>query len=51
MDSLKLEMYAVDEVHPHLSDLLDSLNKVCLPGVHYRVLSLPTMLGAAGRRC
>jgi ESCRT-I complex subunit VPS28 len=28
MDSLKLEMYAVDEVYPHLRDLMDSLNKV-----------------------
>lgn len=28
MDSLKLGMKAVDEVHPHLSDLMDSLTKV-----------------------
>lgn len=28
MDSLKLEMRAVDELHPHLSDLMESLAKV-----------------------
>merc|ERR1712087_890280 len=28
MDSLKLEMKAVDELHPSLSDLMESLNKV-----------------------
>jgi len=35
MDSLKLEMRAVDELHPHLSDLMDSINKVAnLPPEH-----------------
>jgi ESCRT-I complex subunit VPS28 len=28
MDLLKLEMYAVDEVQPHLSDLMENLNNV-----------------------
>lgn len=30
MDSLKLEMHAVDEVYPHLKDLMDSLNKISI---------------------
>jgi len=32
MDSLKLNMVAIDQVHPLLSDLLQSLNKVSLMG-------------------
>ena len=28
MDSLKLEMKAVDELHPHLQDLMQCLNKI-----------------------
>ncbi len=28
MDSLKLNMYAVDQIHPVLGDLIQSLNKV-----------------------
>lgn len=28
MDSLKLEMKAVDQLHPHMTDLADSINKV-----------------------
>lgn len=35
MDSLKLEMKAVDELHPSLSDLMESINKVTnLPPDH-----------------
>lgn len=35
MDSLKLEMKAVDELHPSLSDLMESINKVSnLPPDH-----------------
>jgi ESCRT-I complex subunit VPS28 len=35
MDSLKLEMKAVDELHPNLADLMDSINKVtALPPEH-----------------
>lgn len=35
MDSLKLDMKAVDELHPNMSDLMDSLNKVTtLPSDH-----------------
>lgn len=32
MDSLKLSMVAVDQIHPLLSDLLQSLNKISLSG-------------------
>jgi len=32
MDSLKLHMVAVDQIHPLLSDLMQSLNKVSLMG-------------------
>jgi len=28
MDSLKLKMAAVDQIHPLLSDLMESLNKI-----------------------
>ncbi len=28
MDTLKLKMVAVDEVHPQLNDLLESMNKI-----------------------
>ncbi len=31
MDSLKLNMVAVDQIHPLLSDLVQSLGKVSLP--------------------
>lgn len=34
MDTLKLNMSAADELHPHLSELMDSLNKVGLPPDH-----------------
>lgn len=30
MDSLKLNMMAVDQIHPFLSDLMQSLNKVTI---------------------
>lgn len=32
MDSLKLNLIAVDQIHPLLSDLMQSLNKVSLMG-------------------
>ncbi len=32
MDSLKLNLVAVDQIHPLLSDLMQSLNKVSLMG-------------------
>ena len=32
MDSLKLNLVAIDQIHPLLSDLMQSLNKVSLMG-------------------
>jgi len=32
MDSLKLNLIAIDQIHPLLSDLMQSLNKVTLMG-------------------
>ena len=34
MDGLKLNLTAVDELHPHLSDLAASLSKIAMPADH-----------------
>lgn len=47
MDSLKLDMRAVDELHPNVSDLMESLNKVgTLPPDHISKAKVQTWLVA-----
>lgn len=50
MDSLKLEMRAVDELHPSMSDLMDSINKVMrLPQNHVSREKVQTWLMTLSR--
>jgi len=45
MDSLKLNMRAVDELHPHISELMESINKVNgLPPEHEAKIKVRTWL-------